>query len=81
MTGADQAPETARPGQPGDAYLSDEWEPTRPAFERYFAWSRKSKGAAKRPTFERLGDGTYADDPTQRHWWTWQQALAAAASR
>ena len=36
--------------------------------------------------FERTGsriapilnrDGTYADDPTQRHWWTWQQAISA----
>lgn len=49
----------------------------RGAFERYFAESRKSKGAGRRPTFERFEDGTYKDDHTQRHWWTWQQARAA----
>lgn len=48
----------------------------RAAFERYFAESRKSKGPSRRPTFERLADGTYADDHTQRHWWTWQQAAS-----
>lgn len=51
----------------------------RAAFEAYFAASRKSKGAGKRPTFHRLPDGTYSDDHTQRHWWTWQNALAAQA--
>lgn len=50
----------------------------RAAFERYFATSRKSKGAGRRPTFERRDDDTYADDHTQRHWWTWQNALRAA---
>jgi hypothetical protein len=28
-------------------------------------------------TFERREDGTYDDDHTQRHWWTWQNALAS----
>ena len=55
--------------------------PKRAAFERYFAESRKSKGKDRRPTFERLADGTYADDHTQRHWWTWQQAMAAERER
>jgi hypothetical protein len=49
----------------------------REAFERYFAESRKSKGVARRPTFDRMADDTYADDHTQRHWWTWQNARAA----
>lgn len=49
--------------------------PERAAFERYFAASRKSKGAGRTPNFARLQDGTYADDHTQRHWWTWQNAL------
>lgn len=49
----------------------------REAFEAYFAESRRNKGPSKRPTFALLFDGTYADDHTQRHWWTWQQALAA----
>lgn len=49
----------------------------REAFERWFLESRKSKGASRRPTFERMEDGTYADDHTQRHWWTWQNAQAA----
>ena len=49
----------------------------REAFERWFLESRKSKGASRRPTFERMEDGTYADDCTQRHWWTWQNAQAA----
>lgn len=50
----------------------------RNAFERYFAESRRNRGAAKRPNFARLQDGTYADDHTQRHWWTWQMALNTA---
>ena len=49
-------------------------DPERAAFERYFSSSRKSKGAGRRPTFERLGDGTYADNHTQRHWLTWQKS-------
>lgn len=49
----------------------------RTAFERYFADSRKSKGPSRQPTFAKLEDGTHADDHTQRHWWTWQQAVAA----
>ncbi len=44
---------------------------SRDAFEAFFRDSRSSK---RRPTFERLADDTYADDHTQRHWWTWQQA-------
>ena len=50
----------------------------RERFEAYFAWSRQSKGANRRPNFERFEeDGTYKDDHTQLHWWTWQQALSA----
>lgn len=49
----------------------------RQQFEAFFLASRSNKGAKRRPTFERLPDDTYADDHTQRHWWTWQQALAA----
>lgn len=52
---------------------------SREAFEAYFAESRRSRGAGKRPTFEQFEDGTYKDDHTQRHWWTWQQAQAAKA--
>ena len=46
----------------------------REAFELYFADSRRGRGAGRAPTFARMADGTYADDPTQRHWWTWQNA-------
>lgn len=56
-------------------------DPERAAFEGYFADSRRGKGPSKRPTFAKLADGTYADDSTQRHWWTWQQALAAERER
>lgn len=52
----------------------------REQFEAFFADSRRSRGVAKRPTFERRPDDTYADDHTQRHWWTWQQALRAPAA-
>lgn len=51
-------------------------DPERAAFEADFAESRRGRGVAKRPTFERLGDDTYADDHTQRHWWTWQKGSA-----
>lgn len=50
----------------------------RTQFESYFAESRRNRGASKRPTFHRLPDGTYSDDHTQRHWWTWQNAVRAA---
>lgn len=54
---------------------------SRAAFERYFATSRKSKGAGRDVSFSMRPDGTYADDHTQRHWWTWQQAQAAERER
>lgn len=47
------------------------------SFEAYFAASRKSKGTGRRANFDTMEDGTYADDHTQRHWWTWQNARAA----
>lgn len=47
----------------------------REAFEEWFADSRRSRGAKRRPNFNTLSDGTYADDHTQRHWWTWQTAI------
>jgi len=49
-------------------------------FEVWFADSRRNRGAKKRPSFEQLSDGTYADDHTQRHWWTWQTAQRQAAA-
>ena len=53
-------------------------EQMRKIFETYFAGSRRNRGPGKRPTFERFDcDGTYKDDHTQRHWWTWQQAIVA----
>lgn len=54
--------------------------PLRDAFEAWFADSRKGKGKNHAPTFARLSDDTYADDSTQRHWWTWQNAAAAAVA-
>ena len=55
--------------------MTDTHEAVRLEFERYFLESRKSKGTNRNPTFERFEDGTYKDDHTQRHWWTWQNAL------
>jgi hypothetical protein len=55
--------------------------PRREAFERYFLASRKGRGPSKAPTFAKLGDGTYADDHTQRHWWTWKQAAEFEGER
>ena len=53
-------------------------ERSRIDFECYFLESRRSKGANRAPTFMRHEqDGTYIDDHTQRHWWTWQQAVNA----
>ena len=53
-------------------------ERSRIDFECYFLESRRSKGANRAPTFMRYEqDGTYIDDHTQRHWWTWQQAVNA----
>ena len=49
----------------------------RAEFETFFAESRRGRGPSKAPTFQRLQDGTYADDHTQRHWWTWQQSRKA----
>ena len=50
----------------------------REAFEAYFSSSRRGRGAKKIPVFKRLPDDSYADEPTQRHWWTWQNAARAA---
>ena len=51
----------------------------RELFELFFAGSRRNRGPRHRPAFERFdGDGTYKDDHTQRHWWTWQQAILAS---
>lgn len=58
---------------------SPEFDPVRASFEVYFIQSRRNRGAHKRPTFERLPDGTYADDHIQRHWWTWQNACKVPA--
>lgn len=51
----------------------------RAQFEAYFSNSRRGRIGKKIPAFQRLPDGTYADDSTQRHWWTWQNAALAAA--
>ena len=57
-------------------------ERSRIDFECYFLESRKSKGANRVPTFHRYEhDGTYIDDHTQRHWWTWQQAVNAGRAQ
>jgi hypothetical protein len=50
---------------------------SREAFEAYFADSRRNRGPGHAPTFDLRSDGTYADDHTQRHWWTWQCAQQA----
>ena len=50
-------------------------------FERFHG-SRKNKGLKKAAQrFERMPDGTYADDSVQRHWWTWQNSRAALAEQ
>ena len=60
----------------------DMTKPMLNTFEAYFANSRKNRGQGKRPTFERVtSDDTYKDDHTQRHWWTWQQAVSAERER
>lgn len=57
-------------------------ERSRIDFECYFLESRRSKGANRAPTFMRHEqDGTYIDDHTQRHWWTWQQAVNAGRAQ
>lgn len=56
-------------------------EEQRERFEAFQAYRKASKGAVKRERlFARLPDGTYAEPSTQRHWWTWQNALAGAAA-
>jgi len=50
----------------------------RALFEAFFLASRSNRGAKKRERLlDRLPDGTYQEDHTQRHWWTWQTAIAA----
>lgn len=51
---------------------------TRAAFEAWFLKTRPSK---HRPDFALREDGTYTDDHTQRHWWTWQNAVLADRER
>jgi len=55
-------------------------EKERAAFEAFFADSRKGSGQAKvAKLFDRMPGGDYAQDHTQRHWWTWQNARRAAS--
>lgn len=49
----------------------------RESFEAYWLSSRKGHGAGKAERMlVRDPDGDYADQSTQRHWWTWQNAQA-----
>jgi len=50
-------------------------EASRPKFEAYFLASRRSKGPNRQPCLKRFPDGTYVSNHTQRHWWTYQQAI------
>jgi hypothetical protein len=50
---------------------------TRETFEA-FQYARKNRGAKRDTMFARLPDDTYMDESVQRHWWTWQCALAEA---
>jgi len=60
--------------------MSDTPNTDRERFEQFHG-QRRSKGAGWRErVFDRLPDGTYADDSVQRHWWTWQNALEAQAA-
>ncbi len=53
----------------------------RAAFEQWFSDSRRNRGTSHTARmFDRREDDTYADDHTQRHWWTWQQARASIAA-
>lgn len=57
-----------------------EGEGVRDAFEAYWRESRAGNGKKHVPNLLRLGDDTYYDPSTQRHWWTWQQAIAGRAA-
>jgi hypothetical protein len=52
----------------------------REAFEAWFGSTRHSKGVEYRTIMfdRRPDDGTYVEDHTQRHWWTWQNAARAS---
>jgi hypothetical protein len=54
----------------------------REAFEKWFGSTRHSKGVEYRAIMfdRRPEDGTYVEDHTQRHWWTWQNARASLAA-
>lgn len=75
--------EAAQPASTSPAASPKPSKPTanaltpRAAFEEFFLESRRGRGRKHLPTFALLPDGTYADDHTQRHWWTWQRASLA----
>lgn len=48
----------------------DDMQSMREAFEKFFVESR-----GLRTKFAVYDDETYVDLHTQRHWWTWQQAI------
>lgn len=61
--------------------MTDHQQPTkvRSQFEAFFADSRRGQGRiAAENQFNLLGDGSYAKESTQRHWWTWQNAVRCA---
>ena len=48
-------------------------------FEEFYLWSRKNKGRGGNipaRLSEKHPNGDYVHDPVQRHWWTWQMAMA-----
>ncbi|MBT2326054.1 hypothetical protein J7E62_27370 [Variovorax paradoxus] len=57
-------------------------EPTTPnereRFEEFFAWRTNTKGVKGREqALLKHENGDYIADHTQRHWWTWQNAVKA----
>lgn len=57
-------------------------EDTRAAFEAWFASTRHEKRPERVAIrFDRMEGGDYVHDHTQRHWWTWQNARAAALAK
>lgn len=51
----------------------------RSGFEEWFSYSRRHRGMEKREALlVRAPSGDYVELHTQRHWWTWQNAVAFA---
>lgn len=56
-------------------------EASRELFEAYWMTRGIKSVTAARASLGRDSNNDYSDESTQRHWWTWQNAIKSRASQ